>query len=288
MPDSMRLARSLAGVVLLGSLLRLAVSVAAGITEWAQSGGHGYPDAVTTAGAVLTLAGSSGDGVEVLLGLAALALVWWLLAAGERVESLRSVTAVVLALTAVSAFVSALGALLLYAIGPDSSGFWPQTILQVGQGLVYAILALGGLAAARATAPLMRTQPAERFGDDDPFLFAVDRTSGEVHAYLSVDEAERKSHVFSIEDDEFAFYTDEGTVVRASVERDRVRLEPTDVEQRDVLLERLGEFVVRRGIHVHEQDAVEPVAYARPIRDWQWLQLWPGWLRWLGRIVRPR
>jgi hypothetical protein len=57
--------------------------------------------------------------------------------------------------------------------------------------------------------------------------------------------------------------------------------------RRDELLAHLKEFVLRRGIRVDEEDADEPSAYAIPISDWQWLQLWPGWLRWIGRIFRP-
>src|SRR4051812_6828475 len=113
MRDSSPIARSLAGVVLLGASLRLVVSVAAGIAAWVQNDDLGYPSGTASAGATLTTFGGAGDGVGVLLGLAALGLVWWLLAAGEPVEQLRSVTAAVLALTAVSAFVQTLGYVLL-------------------------------------------------------------------------------------------------------------------------------------------------------------------------------
>jgi len=286
MTDSMRIARSLGAVILLGAALRLGVCVAAGIAAWGESGDAGYPKGVSAAGAVLLTFGNAGDGVGVLLGLAALALVWWLLVTGEPAEGLRSATAGVLGLTALFAFVQGLGSLLLYSIAVDET-LWIQLIQGVGLALVYALVALGALNATRSVATLARTGPAERFGDD-PLVFAVDRADGEVHAYLSVDEAARKTHAFSVDDDELHFFTDEGKVVRPSVENDRVVLQPTDVDQRDELLKRLRAFVVRRGIHVHEQDADDPTAYAEPIRTWQWLELWPGWLRWMGRMIRPR
>ena len=284
--SSTRIARTLAQVILLGAALRIVASVVAGIIEWAQNGDQGYPNGTFRAGDILDTVGDAGDGVGVLLALAALALVWWLLAVDEPVEGLRSAAATVLGLTAVSAFVQVLGFMLLFSIAPEST-LWSQLVLRVGHSLVYAIVALGGVAAARRLAGLVRAQAVQRF-DDDPLVFAIDRLSGDVHAYFSVDTAERKSHVYSVEDDELAFYTDEGKVVRASAEHDRVVLTPTDVDQRDVLLERLREFVVRRGLHVHPDDADDPTAYAKPISEWQWLQLWPGWLRWMGRIVRPR
>lgn len=284
--SSTRIARTLAQVILLGAALRIVASVVAGIIEWAQNGDQGYPNGTFRAGDILDTVGDAGDGVGVLLALAALALVWWLLAVDEPVEGLRSAAATVLGLTAVSAFVQVLGFMLLFSIAPEST-LWSQLVLRVGHSLVYAIVALGGVAAARRLAGLVRAQAVQRF-DDDPLVFAIDRLSGDVHAYFSVDTAERKSHVYSVEDDELAFYTDEGKVVRASAEHDRVVLTPTDVDQRDALLERLREFVVRRGLHVHPDDADDPTAYAKPISEWQWLQLWPGWLRWMGRIVRPR
>ena len=284
--SSTRIARSLASVVLLAAALRIVVSVVAGIVEWAENGDQGFPNTAARAGDIVITIGDAGDGVGVLLALAALALVWWLLAADEPVEGLRSTAATVLGFTAASAFVQAVGFLLLFSIAPDSA-LWSQLILRVGHSLVYALIALGGVVAARRLAGLVRAQAVERF-DDDPLVFAVDRLSGDVHAYFSVDDAERRSHVYSIEDDETAFYTDEGKVLRSSVEHDRVLLRPTDIDQRDVLLDRLREFVVRRQIHVHSLDADDPAAYARPISEWQWLQLWPGWLRWMGRIFRPR
>lgn len=284
--SSTRIARSLAQVLLLGAALRIVVSVAAGIAEWAQNGDQDFPNGTFRAGDILVTVGEAGDGVGVLLGVAALALVWWLLAADEPVEGLRSTTAAVLSVTAVSAFVQTVGYLLLFSIAPPAA-LWSQLILRVGHALVYAIVALGGVTAARRLAGLAPAHAVERF-DDDPLVFAVDGPSGDVYAYFSVADAERKSHVYSVADDELTFYTDEGTVVRASVEDERVVLTPTDIDQRDALLERLRQFVVRRGIQVHPRDAEDPAAYARPISDWQWLQLWPGWLRWMGRIFRPR
>ena len=282
-----RIGRSFAVVLLLAASMRIVIAIAAGVAAWAaENDDLGFPNGTARTGDVLINFGGAGDGVGVLLVVAAGVLVAWLLVSREPAEQLRTTVGLVLALTAISAFVQALGQTLLFAFASESI-VWSRLFFGAGDSLVYAGVALGALAATRRLDALTVAHSAERFGDD-PLVFAVDRQSGEVHAYLSVDAAERKSHVFSVEDDELAFYTDEGKVVGASVEHDRVVLTPTDVDQRDVLLDRLREFVVRRGIHVHPQDDDNPVAYARPISDWQWLQLWPGWLRWMGRMFRPR
>ncbi len=288
MTESMpRIGRSLAVVLLIGALIRIVVAVAAGMIEWAQNDHLGYPTGAAWAGDILITLGDGGDGVGVLLALAAGALVAWLLVSREPAGWLRSATGWVFGLTALSAFAQTSGHTLLFSIAPESV-LWSRVLLGAGHSLVYAGVALGGLAATRRLDALTVVHAAERFGDDDPFVFAVDRRSGDVAAYFSVDAAERKTHVYYIEDDELDFYTDEGKAIGASVEHGRVSLQPTDVDQREVLLERLREFVVRRGIHLDSLSADDPSAYAAPISDWQWLQLWPGWLRWLGRFFRPR
>jgi hypothetical protein len=119
-------------------------------------------------------------------------------------------------------------------------------------------------------------------------VFAVDRATSDVHAFLSVGDATRRVHRYSIEDDEFAFYTDEGTVLDAEVVDGRIRLQLTDEVQRNELLARLRQFVVRRGITIDAEDADDPLAYAGPISRWHWLEMWPPWMRPIGMLFRRR
>jgi hypothetical protein len=281
-----RIGRSFTFVLLLGATMRFVVAAAAGIAEWVQGDGFRYPDASQRVGDVLLQFGAAGDGVGVVLAVGAAALVAWLLLSGEGADRMRTALGVVLGLTAVSAFVQALAYTLLFTVEPGLN-LWSRLILGSGQALIYAGLALGGLAAMRRFDALAVVPAVERL-DDEPLVFAVDRKSGEVWAYFSVDEAERRTHVYLVADDELAFFTDAGDVLAATAENDRVVLRPTPVNDRDTLLSALREFVTRRGIATGQVDADDPTAYAGPINEWQWLELWPGWLRWLGRIVRGR
>ena len=62
------------------------------------------------------------------------------------------------------------------------------------------------------------------------------------------------------------------------------RFTPTAENGRDDLMRALRRFVQAKDLSVEEPQ--EPTSYAVPISDWQWLELWPGWLRPIGRIVR--
>jgi hypothetical protein len=279
------LVRGLAVVIVAAVGVRLVNAVAAGISELAQSHDD-FPNTWIDRGQTLLNFGSAGDGVDVLLCLTAAALVWWLLRADEPAERLRSATAAVFVLVALSALTSAVG-YVFFAVGPGEVQWYAQ-FRGTGDSLVYMALAIAGYVTTRRLA-FLPGAAGEAFADDgDPLVFAVDRQSGDVRAYFSVDEAARRTHVYSVEDDEYAFYTDEGDVIAVTIEQDRVMMRPTDANGRDELLERLKEFVVRRDIHVDVLDADDPTAYAGPISDWQWLQLWPGWLRWMGRLLRRR
>jgi hypothetical protein len=275
----------LATAVLAGAAFRLIVSIAAGIAEWAQFGTDAFSRFPDRAADLLLVFGEAGDGVGVLLAVAALALVWWHGRAGAEVSypSLELVRAL-FALTALAAVLQAVG----WGIG-FSRGWpvvWSRLIEAVGMSTAYAAVAVGGVVAA--TALMRAVDPVLVDHDLDAVVFAVDRATGDVRAYFSVDQAARKTHVYSVEDDELLFFTDEGDVLEPSVEHERVLLRPTGEHRREDLLTRLKTFSTRRGLHVDMLDVDDPSAYAVPVSDWQFLQLWPGWLRWLGRLFRPR
>jgi hypothetical protein len=128
------------------------------------------------------------------------------------------------------------------------------------------------------------TAGATQSDELEPLVFAVDRGNGEVFAFFSYARAARTISVYSIEEDEYVFYADDGTLLVASVVDDRTTFTPTGVVRRDELLQHLRSFTQRTSVEVIDRD--DPTAYAVPIADWQWLQLWPGWLRGIGRLVR--
>ena len=282
-----RIVSGLATVVLVAASLRLLAAVVAGIVELAQR--SPFPDefptsALRTADVFLTF-GNAGDGAGALLALVAAGLLWWRTRLGDPPGgSLRTIAGWVLALTALSALAQGVG----YSIvSTRASVDSPRLIVSLAFSLAWAFVAAAGWVAMRRFDLLVDERLVA--GDDvavDALVFAVDRDTRDVQAFFSVDEAARRMHVYSVEEDEFEFFTDDGVVVEASVQGESVVLRLTDVSRRDELLGHLREFVLRRGIHIDMSDADHPSAYAVPISDWQWLQLWPAWTRWLGHIIR--
>lgn len=280
--------RAFAVAILIGVWLRLLTSVVAGIVDIAGSDPGYFPHRTAArVGDILVTLGGAGDGTGVVLTVAALAILWLLHGSALDTDRLRVATATAFGLTALLAFAATAGFWLLFSVATDDV-VWSRLVSGTGSSLAVAIVALGGAAATR-TLPVAAAERRQSSGfTDDPFVFAVDRHSGDVHAYFSADEAARRTHVFAVEDGEYAFYADDGTVIAATVEQDQIMLRPTMSTDPDGLLQRLKEFVTRRGINVAAADADDTTAYVVPINDWQWLELWPGWLRWMGRLVRRR
>lgn len=275
----------LATVLLAAGLLRVAVAVAAGIKALTRHGT--YPDATTHAAGTLIYLGGAGDLAGALLAVVVVGLLWWRFRLGESWHGgLRTVTGGLLLLTVLSALTEGAG----YGIGfAQTHPVQTEELLRTcGFALAAAVVAAGGLVAMSRLDPIGDEASAGDVDDIDAMVFAVDRSNGDVHAYLSLNEAARRTNAYSVEDNEFAFFTDDGDVLAASVEHGRVLLRATDINRRDELLTRLGEFVSRKDIGIDMRDVDDPSAYAGPISDWQALQLWPGWLRWMGRLVRPR
>jgi hypothetical protein len=285
-----RIISGLAPVLIAAMALRLLVSVVAGFGEISQSQGVFAPAAVHT-GEVLLAFGGAGDGVGVLLALAAAGLLWWQTRLGSPAgEWLHTLLQWILGLTGLSAVVEGVGYIVL---NTQSSTDWPRLVEATGFSAAVALVAAGALVALRRFDVLVDLTAADGSdegdgvaGRADALVFAVDRDSGDVRAFFSFDEAARRTHVYSVEDNEFAFFTDEGTDVVASIEHARIVLRPAATNHRADLLDHLQEFVVRREIHIDVLDVDDPSAYAVPVSDWQWLQLWPGWMRGLARLIR--
>jgi len=261
---------------LLGAIvLRFLGSVIAGVI--ALSTEPGFPQMRERAANILTAFGSAGDTTTVLLVLAAAAVLVW----GRprpRVESLGPVIRVFLLVTAVLVLARVAGVFLIDVDLPSQVQAQEAFVAAFGVGDLLlcaggAIL-LGRVEAEEATAP----------DDVEPLVFAVDRGNGEVFAFFSYAEAARTISIYSIEADEFAFYADDGTAINAEVVDERTRFTATDVDARDELMQHLRRFAQAKSLDV--ADRSDATSYAVPIADWQWLELWPGWLRGIGRVVR--
>jgi hypothetical protein len=267
-----------------GTGLRLATSIVSGFVEWHDSDASIVPPGRARAFDVLTTFGASGDGTGVLLMAAAAAAAWWVYRLRDpRAVAGQLTVAWLSGVTAVLAAMQGVGVALAFSLAP---GRQTSRFIQVeGYAVAYLVLAVGVLLVTRRLA-LLADERALADEDLDAFVFAVDRKSGDVRAFLSASDAVRRMHVYSVEDSEFIFYTDEGVVLDASVVDDRIVLRPTEEVHQDALLVQLKEFANRRGITVDDDDADDPTAYAIPISRWHWLEMWPPWMRPIGMLFR--
>ncbi len=266
--------------------LRLVTAVVAGFVEWHDNQAPFLGTGRARAYDVLTTFGTAGDGTEVLLLIAAAAATYWALRSGEaRAAGWWPAIGWMFGLTAVLAALQGIGFTLIHSLPPGHQT--ARLVEAEGFALAYLGLCVVGVVVVNRLDQLSDAQLLEQ-DDLDAFVFALDRRSGDVRAFLSAREAAARMHVYSVEDDEFTFYTDEGVVLRASVVGDRIALQTTEEERPDELLEGLKEFANRRGIKVDPEDADDATAYAVPIRRWHWLEMWPPWLRPIGMLFRRR
>ena len=281
--DRARLVRQMSLLLLIGAGVRIIAAVASGFADWHDTTTPFAGFARARAYEVLTTFASAADGTGVLLVIVAAAGAWWATQLGDvRAPALVPVAQWVLGVTALLSVMHGVGDALIYSLPPGRQT--ARLLTNEGFALAYLVIAAGGVL-------LLRRAESEQLpaGNElDAFVFAVDRSSGDVRAFLSVEEATRRMHVFWIEDDEFAFYTDEGTVLVADVVDGRTHLQPTDEVQLDELRARLRQFVLRRGITIDTEDADDPTAYAMPISRWHWLEMWPPWMRPIGMLFRRR
>jgi hypothetical protein len=279
-----RIVRSIGVLLLVVAAIRLVAAVVSGFVEWHDAAAPYFPSGRIESFDVLTTFGQAGDGTELLLVFAAAAALWWASRAGDPLAwRWRGAVDGAFVVTGVLAVGNAVGFWLIYSVGGE-----PQTghaIGATGFSLATVIGAAGGIVFSRRLDAASDVQ----FDDDDgidAFVFAVDRGTGDVRAFFSAGEAKRRMHVYSVEDDEFAFYTDEGVVLEASAEDDRITLRPTEQVHADELLTKLKQFTNRRGIAVDPEDLDDPTAFVVPIRRWHWLEMWPPWTRPIGMLFR--
>lgn len=255
--------------------VRIVVSLIAGLITLSQH------DEMSTgrvrAGEILTAFGSAGDSIEALLGAAAVAVLWWM--ARRGLTGAAAAIRLLLIATLLLIVARATGFAL---IDIDSARASAEFTVIFGFGLADAVI-VGGSLLVLDRARLAVTASADP-DQIEPLLFAVDRGNGEVFAFYSFAQARRAISIYSIEENEYAFYTDEGDVVTATADDDGTSFTVTDDRRLDELMLSLRGFAQSKGLSVEEPQ--EPTSYAVPVSDWQWLELWPGWLRPIGRLVR--
>jgi hypothetical protein len=230
---------------------------------------------------VLNTFGEAGDGIGAILAAAAVALVWWLSRQAAVTRSMVTWVRAVLTVTAVLTVVSAASVVVL-----DIEQVPERLTLIIGFSLAYLLVCLGGLLVLGGLRDVDVARDIDQPDPDDvePLLFAVDRGNGEMFAFFSFAQARRSISPYSIEENEFTFYTDEGMVVDATATDMVTHFTPTEEDRREDLMRALRRFAQVTDLTIEEPQ--DPTSYAVPIADWQWLELWPGWLRPIGRIVR--
>jgi len=275
-PD-LRIGRFALTALLLGATIRVIAAVIAGFIAL------GRHNELTVgrlhAGEVLDAFGAAGDGIGALLAAAAVAAVWGLSRRGAVTRASVVWTRAVVLATAVMTIANAAAVLVLDI---DNNQIPFQLTLVVGFSVAYLVISLAGLLVLSR----LRDIDVDQLDPDElePLLFAVDRGNGEVFAFFSFAQARRAISSASVEENEFDFFTDDGRVVTASAEDLLIRFTPTDEDRSDDLMRSLREFARAKDLTIEEPQ--DPTSYAVPISDWQWLELWPGWMRPLGRLVR--
>jgi hypothetical protein len=278
--DGWRLLDGFAWVVVVAGWVRVLAAIAGAVADVSHPPDPNEFGALHTANR-LVLLGNAGEIGVVLVALLAGGLTWVVAAHGRRSGGRLAAVQLLLGVVALGSLAAGAGQGLFATY---STTVWSQLLLSSLASIGDAVLAIAGLVVLTR---LSAVGPAAVVGarDGDDCVFAVDRSSGEVHAFFSYAEAARGIGVYSVEDNEFDFYTDDGRVVSASVVDDYVQFQPTEVTRIEALEQAVREFATRRGIRV-DADPDDTAAYAAAIRRWQWLQLWPGWLRWMGWLLR--
>jgi len=269
---------------------QIVVAVISGIAATAQHfPGNGFGPGPGQSGAerLLEFAGA-GDGFGALLMLLATVLLWLVALLPRRDRPWGgdyAATSWLLVLTGISATLLAAG----YVWAAAGADFFPtgQEVRFVGSSVIYAAAMAGALFVLRGVNAAV-TERATVDEDDDEAgaaVFAVDRKTGAVLAWTSRAEARDKAPLYGVEDDEYEWFLDDGAVLVAAANGRDVTFTPTGEERPDDLLGHLKEYALRRGIVVDDEDTDEPLAYVDPIIRDHYLDLWPGWLRWFGRLT---
>jgi hypothetical protein len=282
--------RALATALLAAMAVRLLGSIVAGLIEIADHESVPFGNARIRASNILTTLGAAGDVATAVLGLGALGLVVLATRAsgGEplgvrgRPGMLRwlSVLRLLMATTAVLALCSVVGFALFGAADFSQAAFASRTILDAAVSLGALLVAAGGYVAAG------RIADVALYGDEDDWVvFAIDRKTAEVRAFLSQAEALRRIPWVSLEEDEYELVRDDGRVL--SVEAGPpARLVESDQSKAAELSEKLRQYAERTELSPATDGTPEPLDYALPMHARQWLDMWPHWLRPIGMLVR--
>lgn len=103
----------------------------------------------------------------------------------------------------------------------------------------------------------------------------------DVYASESLAAAEGYVEAIDVENDEYVFFGDDGTVISPSVRDEHVVLTPTDDKRPQELRQRLRTFLVQPRVAMDPALADDPAALADLLIEQERLRRWPRWPGWL-------
>lgn len=268
--------RGLALVAIAAGFIRIVAAVVAGI---ATAGDHpaGVPGRVF-AGQTMEALGAGGGFAGAVIAVAAAGFATL---AAARLATIGALARVLVVAVAASIVVGTIGdALIASTFGGDPAVANLSRVL--GEGIAALAICLGGAVSVNRM-PDLGSAAAD---DMQQVIFAVDRVDGEVFVARSFAGLARVISIYSIEDDEFEFFTLDGHAVLATAADGRAAFDVTDDNRLADLLPHLRRFATAKELHVTPENRDDPTAYVAPIEEWQALELWPPWLRPIGRLVR--
>ena len=106
---------------------------------------------------------------------------------------------------------------------------------------------------------------------------------GDLSVHDSLTDAAEWVEAIDVENHEFDFFGDDGTVIAASAEGQIVRLAPTDDRRPEELRARLDQFLAAIDSPAEIRSSSDVLTVGQYLIDRQWANLWPRRPRWLAR-----
>lgn len=108
---------------------------------------------------------------------------------------------------------------------------------------------------------------------------------GDLSVHDSLESAAISLEAIDVENGEFDFYTDDGTVVAATVTGEHVFLAPTTTGRQQEFLDRLDRFLLAVDAPAEVRSAPDVIDKAQYVVDLNWGRRWPKRPAWLARRI---
>ena len=109
----------------------------------------------------------------------------------------------------------------------------------------------------------------------------------DVDVHPSIERAAASVEAIDVDNGEFDFYTDDGTVLKAETRDGEVLLRPAGERKREELCERLRLYLVHPRVSLDPSFADDPLVFAQSVFDERWQRRSFQWFPRLDRRLRP-